>query len=192
MRAPALPLRSAAWLWAASIVVAWIAVAIALHQPLWQQQHSRDLLGFGAIGGRGFDVADSWRPIASQWLHVKPPHMLFNALVIGVVGQAAERRLGWAIMLLVGVLGGALGQLATVLLEPGAYVSGASQACLALCGLALPTLPVRSCGWWAALLALVVAIGLDVLASGHGAPKIGHVVGFAAGLIAGLIARLRT
>jgi membrane associated rhomboid family serine protease len=190
--APLAPGRiSVAWLWAASIVLAWIAVAVALGQPLWQQQHSRDLVDFGAIAGNSFEIGDTWRLIASQWLHVNAPHMLFNALAIGLVGQAAERRLGWIAVLLVGMLGGVLGQLATVLLQPGAYVSGASQAYLALCGLALPTIGLRSPGWWLALLALLVAICLDVVAAGHGLPKIGHVAAFAAGSLAGLGTRLR-
>lgn len=175
-----------AWLWAGSLLVVWTVVAVRLDQPITALQHSRDLVPYGAARGVDFGPLDSWKLLASQWLHVKFPHLLFNALIIGVVGQGAGRKNGWPFTIAVGVLGGALAQLLTLHSQPTAYVSGASQAYLALCGLALTTLSVKTARWWIALLAVAVAAGLDLFISSHGALKIGHVVGMAVGVVAGL------
>lgn len=175
-----------AWLWAVSLILAWSVVAARLDQPIIALQHSRDLVGFGAVRGVDFTPSESWRLLASQWLHVKFPHMLFNALIIGLVGQASGRGNGWPLTIAVGVLGGALAQLLTLHFNPTAYISGASQAYLALCGLALLTLPIRSIRWWSALLAVGVAAGLDLFVSSQGVLKVGHIAGFAAGVAAGL------
>ena len=75
-----------------SIVLVWFFVALSLNQPLLMRQHSLDLVGFGAFKGSELTWATAWKLIASQWLHVKGPHMLFNALVIGVVGTVLSKR----------------------------------------------------------------------------------------------------
>ena len=112
------------WIWAASIIGVWLIVAVALGQPVWTQQHSRELVAFGAFRGDTLTWAESWRLIASQWLHVKFPHMLLNALLIGLIGQALTQRFGGALTVGAGVTLGAAGQLAGALLMPDAYISG--------------------------------------------------------------------
>jgi membrane associated rhomboid family serine protease len=174
-----------ALLWAVSILLAWLTTAVLLDQPVWQPQHSRDLIQFGAERGAYFEVIDSWKIIASQWLHVKPAHMLFNVLVIAVVGSAVEQAFGWRMMLCVGIGGGALAQLATLILQPQAYISGASQAYLALCAFAMLLVGRMSVAWWAALAGIATSIILDVFVSAHGGVKVGHVVALATGFFAG-------
>ncbi|MBW3616184.1 MAG: rhomboid family intramembrane serine protease [Proteobacteria bacterium] len=61
---------------------------------------------------------------------MKPKHMLFNAVIIALVGGALESRLGVWPFLTVGLIGGALGQLAGAWAYPHAFISGASQAYL--------------------------------------------------------------
>jgi len=177
------------WLWSLSIALVWLGVAHALGQPISTQQHSLDLVRFGAFKGSDLALAESWRLISSQWLHVKFPHMLFNALIIGLTGQSLSARFGAPVMVGVGVVGGAAGQLAGALVMPDAYISGASQAYLALAGLALFALPRPSAGWWAALVGVLVAVGLDLFVSDHGAIKIGHAVPLALGLLCGVMLR---
>lgn len=174
------------WIWAGSIVLVWLLVAASLGQWPWAQQRSQDLVAFGAIKGQDFTVSQAWRLLASQWLHVKFPHMLFNALVIAVVGQAAEARLGRVGAVAVGLAGGTLAQFVTVLLLPDAFISGASQAYLSLCGLVLVAGARRSCGWWMAIAATFVGLALDLFVSGYGAVKPGHLTGLAFGLVAGI------
>lgn len=173
------------WTWAASVVLVWFAVAFDLGQPLWMRQHSVALTAYGAFEGQTLMVQDSWKLLASQWLHVKFPHMLFNAVIIGSVGSALTRRLAWPHVLALGVIGGACGQLASALVQPEAYVSGASQAYLALCGAALVLLERRSIGWWFSLLGVAVSVALDLFVSGHADIKPGHFVSFVIGLIVG-------
>jgi membrane associated rhomboid family serine protease len=173
------------WAWAASIVLVWVVVAVALGQPIWMRQHSIDLTAYGAFKGRALTPGDSWKLLASQWLHVKFPHMLFNAIIIGVVGAALTRRLAWPWVLALGLIGGACGQLAAALFQPDAYVSGASQAYLALCGLGVLVLDRKAVGWWAAITGVAVSVGLDVFVSDHAGIKPGHLVPFVVGAIAG-------
>jgi len=180
---------SPSMIWAASLLLVWILVATALHQPIWVQQHSRDLMTFGAIKGANLSAAEAWRLVASQWLHVKPPHMLLNVVIIGGVGLAAEKRLGRALPAIVGLAGGTLGQLAAVMTEPQAFISGASQAYLALCGLAIVTDRIER--RWLAWIGLAIALVLDVFVSGHGMVKPGHLAGLAVGLAAGGLLRLK-
>lgn len=177
------------WIWALSIVVVWLLVAYALGQQPLTQQHSLDLVQYGAFKGSSISPDDAWRLIASQWLHLKFPHMLFNALIIGIVGQSLINRFGAPFMVGVGVIGGAAGQLASALVMPEAYISGASQAYLALTGLGLLTLPTRTLGWWASAVGTVAAIGLDVFVSDHAFVKIGHALPFALGVACGVAIR---
>nr|WP_269816442.1 rhomboid family intramembrane serine protease [Caulobacter hibisci] len=128
--------------------------------------------------------------VASQWLHVKPPHMLLNVLVIGGVGLAAEARLGRLTPALVALAGGTLGQWIAVVTQPEAFISGASQAYLAICGLAVAVGGVSRWGRILAWAAIVVALLLDIVVSGHGTVKPGHLCGLAVGILAGLILRV--
>lgn len=173
------------WIWAASLVLVWIGVALSLNQPLWAQQHSIALTAFGAFEGQTLTLGDAWKLVASQWLHVKFPHMLFNALIIGLVGTALSRRIAWPAALALGVFGGACGQLAAAILQPEAYISGASQAYLALCGAALILLPWRSVGFGAAVVGTLVGAGLDLFVADHGGIKPGHWIPFLVGAMAG-------
>nr|WP_316626924.1 rhomboid family intramembrane serine protease [uncultured Brevundimonas sp.] len=149
------------------------------------RQHSADLVAYGAFEGRTLTFGASWKLLASQWLHVKFPHMLFNAGVIGLVGAALTRRMTWPLVLALGLIGGGCGQLAATLAQPNAYVSGASQAYLALCGTALLVLDRWSIGWWSAVIGAAVSVGLDVFVAGHEGVKPGHFVPFVIGLIVG-------
>ena len=182
---------SVSLVWAASIVGVWVLVALALGQAPTQPQHSRDLVAFGAIKGSNFSVAEAWRLVASQWLHVQPQHMLLNALVIGGLGFLVERRLGRVAPAVVALTGGALGQLAAALTQPDAFISGASQAYLALCGIALVTPNLDRAGRYAAWAAVAIALVLDVFVSGHGSIKPGHFVGIVVGLTVGGLLRLK-
>ncbi|WP_396593651.1 rhomboid family intramembrane serine protease [Brevundimonas sp. R86498] len=173
------------WVWAASILLVWAVVAVSLGQPLWQQQHSRDLTAYGAFLGETLTFGDSWKLLASQWLHVKFPHMLFNIAVIGLVGAGLTRHLSPAAVLALGLVGGAVGQMAAALLQPDAYISGASQAYLALCGAGLLILSRTGIAFAAAVIGVLVSVALDVFVSDHAGIKPGHLASFAFGLIAG-------
>lgn len=179
--------RPISWSWAATILFAWTGLALVLDQPFWSSQHSLRLVPYGALRGDDFTLGESWRLLVSQWLHVRFPHMLFNVILVGVIGSSIERRSGWVLMLAVGIIGGAAGQAAALYADPTAYVSGASQACLALCGLALLIVQPRSPSWWLSIFAVTAAAALDLFVSDHASIKVGHLVGFACGISVGII-----
>lgn len=182
-------LRSPLLLWSASLVGVWRAVALALHQPVWGQQSSRDLIAFGAIKGEYFGPNETWRLVASQWLHVKAPHMLLNAIIIGGVGLATERVWGRVVPIMVALAGGTSSQALLILLEPDKFLSGASQAYMALCGFAMVARRISRWGLGLAWAGVLIGIAIDISADGH--IKIGHAFAIVFGIAAGLIARTR-
>lgn len=177
-------------IWAVSIPVVWLAVAIALGQPVWASQHSRDLVAFGAFKGSELDLANAWRLVASQWLHVKAPHMVLNALIIGVVGFSAEARHGRVLPALVALVGGVVGQAASAFGDPAAFVSGASQAYLALCGFSLVAGRLGRTGALVAWSGILIAVALDLLVAAHGGIKPGHLWALLFGGAIGMVVRL--
>lgn len=102
-----------------------------------------------------------------------------------------EKEIHWWGLLGIFLVGGTLGQFASVVSYPTAISSGASQALMALCGAAVSVTGTRA--RLLALLVLAVQAALDLYASG--AIKMGHAVGFAAGLLIAqliLLARSRS
>lgn len=176
-----------ALIWGLSIVSAWAFLAIKLDQPVFNTQASQDLVMFGAFKGRELSLENGWRLLASQWLHVKFPHMMFNAVLISLLATALHRQTSARFVLLVGLGGGAVGQYFSALAYPSAFISGASQAYLALAGATIVLVNRKQAGWWVAVAGVVTAIALDVFVSSHGTIKIGHSTAFAAGLIAATI-----
>ncbi len=182
-------LSSPLLLWAVSLLVVWCAAAFALHQPLGAQQSSRELLDFGVIKGEYFSWKQSWKLIASQWLHVKAPHMLLNALVIGGVGLAAEARWGRVLPGTIALAGGTLSQALLVFLEPEAFLSGASQAYMALCGFVIVAGRIGRAGLGLAWAGVLIGFAIDLLVSDHGQIKVGHAFPCVFGIAAGLLVK---
>lgn len=174
---------------ATSIVLAWVVSALQLGQPILAGQKSSALLALGAADSSVWRSHQWWRLLSSQWLHVKFLHMLFNALGVLVAGVYVERRTHWAFAAAVYLVGGVLGQIASVYLDPSQVASGASQAMLALCATAM-ALSARREGrdayGWAVLIIIMAQLGLDLKAA-H-TVKIGHTVGLVLGLAAGFAA----
>ncbi|MET0291592.1 MAG: rhomboid family intramembrane serine protease [Steroidobacteraceae bacterium] len=142
----------------------------------------------GAVDGASLSRGEVWRLIASQFLHVHAPHMLFNALGMLAVGSVLERRGAW-VFGLIALVGGSAGQVASVIAYPELVSSGASQSLMALCGAALLLSRTRPALLLVGFI-LAVQIVLDVRAAQT--LKAGHVAGFAAGLLlAGALLLLR-
>ena len=179
---------------AASIVAAWVAVALGSELPIWAAQPSHLLLAFGAVDGSVFQTHEWWRLISAQWLHVRGPHMLFNAAVTALAGAHLEAGAGWARVLVLYLSGGVFAMFVSVLAYPNLVSSGASQAMLALCGAALvqPLLVRRATAiWWFIAAAALTQFGLDVFGSTAHSIKAGHAAGFAVGAMWGLVGKHR-
>ena len=163
--------------------LAWLFVADEFGLSMFQQQKSSLLLQVGAVNGKTLGDGQIWRLLTTQFLHVNFLHMVFNLIGIYLLASAIERTAGRTRLAVIYVVGGTIGQSASVLLRPELVSSGASQALMALCGftllayrrLSLPRYAVFCC---AAILAMQVALDLYV----SGAIKPGHSFGFMAGL----------
>lgn len=176
-----------ALIWGLSIVGVWTFLAIKLGQPIFKTQASQDLAMYGAFKGRELSLENGWRLLASQWFHVKFLHMMLNAALISLLGTALHNRTSAGCVLLVGLGGGAVGQYFSAIAYPSAFISGASQAYLALAGATIVLVDRKRADWWVAVAGVVIAVALDVFVSSHGTIKVGHSTAFATGLIAAAI-----
>jgi len=168
----------------AAILATWCVSAVLLDQSLVTVQKSAHLMRFGAANGELFANHEEWRLLTSQFLHVHFPHMLFNAIGVFMIGLSIEKACGWRTLLAVYLIGGTLGQLASVVSYPDLISSGASQALMALCGAAL-VLKIPAQSRVIALCIVVVQVMLDLYAAGT--IKTGHGAGFVAGLVVAIV-----
>lgn len=74
-----------------------------------------------------------WRLISSQFVHLDMLHLLFNGYGIYVLGRFFERAYGWRRMMVLYVLSGTAGGLASLAINPGP-AGGASGAVYGLVG----------------------------------------------------------
>ncbi len=164
------------------IVLVWFLVAMALDQSFLAVQKSRALLTVGAVNGELLEKGGWWRIVTSQFLHVHFLHMLFNAGCVAIIGAFIEGKYGWWRVALVYVVGGSVGQIASVLSYPELVTSGASQALMALCGASLAMLADRR-SRLVVFAIVVIQVALDIYAAYK--IKVGHGLGFLGGMAVG-------
>lgn len=132
-----------------------------------------------------------WRLFASQLIHAKQVHMLYNVLCLTLLGILLERHIRVAGLFFLWFVSGAAGTLVSTLFvaPPWNLGTGASQAVVGMAafGLVLYLRGASSSGWLVAVvcLSLVPAFALDFMYAGH--PKPGHIVGALMGAIVGLV-----
>ena len=137
-----------------------------------------------------------WRLFASQLIHSKQIHMLYNVLSLALLGMFLERYIHSVKFFLLWLIAGATGTLISTLFDapPWNLGTGASQAVLGIAsfGLVLSLNGINSSKWlWGILcLSLIPAFALDFIYAGY--PKPGHIVGALIGAIAGAIYIHRT
>lgn len=130
-----------------------------------------------------------WRLFASQLIHAKQLHMLFNVLSLALLGNFIERHVGGSRFLLLWFVPGAVGTLAGTLFAtpPWNLGTGASQAVLGIAafGLVLFLSGFIASRWFVGILCFTIlpAFALDLVYAGY--PKSGHLVGFLIGGMAG-------
>jgi membrane associated rhomboid family serine protease len=116
--------------------------ALALLAMLLQGVHplaptSRDLLAWGAGYGPLTTSGQWWRLVTATFLHIGIFHFLLNMLVLWDVGRFVERLVGLWGFLVVYLLAGFVGSLASVLWNPTVVSAGASGSVFGLFGLLL-------------------------------------------------------
>lgn len=131
-----------------------------------------------------------WRLFASQLIHAKQIHMLYNVLSLALLGIFLERHIHAVKFFLLWFVSGSIGTLASTLFEtpPWNLGTGASQAVLGVAAFGLVlSLKGNSSKWLTAIIcfALIPAFALDFISAGY--PKLGHIIGALIGAIAGVI-----
>lgn len=149
-----------------------------------------ELEPYGGITFEHLWNLELWRLFASQFIHFKQSHMLFNALSLLILGLVLEKHIGAIRFFLLWIIPGVCGTLvATLTVEPPWNLgTGASQAVMGIAafgGILLwkrinTTLQLKIVLGLTVLPALII----DLIYVHH--PKLGHVVGFLVGWLVGL------
>jgi rhomboid protease GluP len=149
------------------------------------------LVRYGATLTGAIQLGEWWRTCTSVFLHGNIPHILMNGLGLWSVGTVAEQRFGRSRTLVVFVVSGTLGMVASVLWHPVVLGVGASGAIFGLIG-AIVTHSLRHRGRAGArelrerfvpwlLFALVMGLAVK------GVDNAAHLGGLAAGALCGLV-----
>ena len=168
-------------------LVASSTVATVVNGSPWSVVRILQLRNYGAVNNAQLADGEWCRLMTSQFVHVRPAHMLFNVTTLFLLATCVERAAGSLRLTLLWMLSGIAGTYASIYSVPPPYDigSGASQAVMGLAGAALIVIRrSRAYPWWLKG-TLVVTLGtaamLDLVFSYSIKP--GHVVGFLVGLI---------
>jgi len=162
-------------------------IAYEVHGSIFSKVKILELREYGGVTFQQLGQLELWRLLSSQFVHVKPIHMLFNAISLFFIGYFVEKQIGSKNFVLLFFVSGIIGTLASIVFIPAPYNvgTGASQAVLGLnaCGMLLMVKGVNKSIWLklALIFCIAPAMALDIIYSGF--PKLGHIIGFAVGLI---------
>ena len=146
---------------------------------------------YGGVTFAHLSNLEFWRLFASQLIHAKQIHMLYNVLCLTLLGLCLERYIHTVKLLLLWFVSGAVGTLIGTLFvaPPWNLGTGASQAVLGMAalGFVLSINGINSSKGLVVILCLSIipAFALDFINAGY--PKPGHIVGVLIGAIAGSI-----
>jgi rhomboid protease GluP len=105
---------------------------------------SRDLVAWGASYGPYELSTEWWRLFTAMFVHIGVIHILLNMYCLWNLGPLAERLFGpWRFLLLY-LLSGVAGDVASVALHPTIVAAGASGAIFGVAGALLPVLHLRN------------------------------------------------
>jgi rhomboid protease GluP len=138
-----------------------------------------------------------WRLLTSMFLHFGALHLGMNMLALWNLGRFVERMFGNAGFLLLYLLSGLAGSLASVIWNPVVVSAGASGAIFGVAGgllggawklrRSMPPVFLRS-AWWLAVNVLVLLIAFSVINRFQSMiDNAAHVAGFVTGSLIGLI-----
>jgi membrane associated rhomboid family serine protease len=112
-----------------AILVAMVATKVSLFEP-----NTEDMLRWGANYGARTLGGQWWRLLTATFLHFGIIHLAFNMIVLGGVGTLVERLLGNVGFLVMYLVSGLLGSVASLLWNPYAVGAGASGAVFGVYG----------------------------------------------------------
>jgi rhomboid protease GluP len=172
---------------AMSTLAASFTVATVVKGSPWSVVRILELRNYGGVDNAHLANGEWWRLLTSQFVHVKPAHMLLNVIMLFLLALCVERAAGALRLTLLWLLSGIAGTYASIHSVPPPYDigSGASQAIMGVAGAAVVVV-WRNLSYpqWLKI-ALVVSLGitaaLDLVFSARLKP--GHIVGFLVGFI---------
>jgi rhomboid protease GluP len=184
-----LPLSRPRWTWVflAANVAVWLLMTLAggSEDPVVLIQFGANFTPFVAAG-------EYWRLLTANFIHIGLVHLLFNSYAIYVLGVDVEALYGSPRFVVIYLLTGLAGSIASFALRPDIGLSaGASTAVFGLLGTMIAFFVRhrdRFGGWGRQRLGNTVAIvGINLL-FGLTSPRIdmlGHIGGFVGGLVLG-------
>ena len=108
---------------------AWLAVSI-----VGSTEDPELLLDFGAMFGPLVAQGESWRLLTALFLHVGIPHLAFNSLALFMFGQLVEGLYGHTKFIIIYMVSGLAGSIASYTLSPIGLSVGASGAIFGVLG----------------------------------------------------------
>ncbi len=168
-----------------------MGVALAVSGNLMGSARITQLEPYGGVTFAHLENLELWRLLASQLIHVKQLHMLFNVLSLALLGFFLERRVHGFMFFLLWFIAGVAGTLVGTLFvtPPWNLGTGASQAVLGIAAFGLALFlrgAIQSRAFLIVLcFSLIPAFALDFIYAGY--PKPGHVVPLLIGGIAGFV-----
>lgn len=113
----------------AAVFVMMLISGVDIMSPTIEQ-----LLEWGANYAPLISGGETWRLLASNYIHIGIIHVAFNMAVLWQAGQLVERMLGNAGFLIVYTVSGLLGSMASVMWNPDVVSAGASGAVFGVYG----------------------------------------------------------
>ena len=172
---------------AVSTLAASFTVATVVKGSPWSVVPILELRNYGGVDNAHLENGEWWRLLTSQFVHVKPAHMLLNVIMLFLLAQCVERAAGPLRLTLLWLFSGIAGTYASIHSVPPPYDigSGASQAIMGVAGASVVVV-WRNLVYppWlksALLVSLGITAALDLVFSGRLKP--GHIVGFLVGFI---------
>lgn len=181
------------WVLVAANVLIYVAMAIAIGNPL--SFPAKDLLAWGGDFAPNVASGEYWRPFTAIFLHAGLIHLGLNMWVLTAIGPFLERLFGVTTFLLIYLLAGLSGNIFGMLWNADAVGVGASGAIFGLYGGLLGFLLVRRNVIPSEVLRPLLQNGLYFLGVnlvlGFSIPGIdvaAHVLGAVAGFLGGVAA----
>jgi rhomboid protease GluP len=161
------------------LVVFALCFASEHHLPMWGRQSFAlsTVLRFGGIAG-SLAQMQPWRYVSAVFVHFNLLHLGMNCWVLVAIGATAERELGKARFVLLFVLSGALGFVASDLWGLSGPTAGASGAVFGLFGATVGIAYARRDPNWKQILVqnLIWVVVLGMMGSVNNAAHLGGLL----------------
>jgi len=99
-------------------------VAYEVHGSIFSKVKILELREYGGVTFQQLGQLELWRLVSSQFVHVKPIHMLFNVISLLGIGYFVEKQIGGKQSTIMFFVSGIVGTLASIIFIPAPYNVG--------------------------------------------------------------------